>query len=86
MKTIHERAHDAVGHLIHKGGMQTPDKLLFKEQMFINGHIKGATEQKEIDIKKACKWLMNYFVIEHDGMSPSGCDVFLQKFRKAMEE
>lgn len=37
-------------------------------------------------VNKACEWLMKYFVFDHDGMSASGCDVFLRKFRKAMED
>lgn len=48
-------------------------------------YIQGAKEQHKIDIENACEWLLNYFVIEHEGMTASGCDVFLKKFRKAME-
>ena len=37
-------------------------------------------------IDKACQWLMKYFVLDHEGMSPSGYGVFEYMFRKAMEE
>lgn len=50
------------------------------------GYVIGAEEQKAIDIKRACDWLMNYFVFESGTMSGVGCDVFLSKLRKAMEE
>ena len=36
-------------------------------------------------IDKACEWLMKYFVLDHEGMSPSGFGVFEYMFRKAME-
>lgn len=100
MKTIHERAHDAVGHPIHKGGMQTPDKLSFEEQVFINGHIKGATDQKEIDIDKACDvyrkeleeiiGIFNRIGKDLYGIEELGELIHLEgsvkDFRKAMEE
>lgn len=60
MKTINERAYDAVGHPIHKGG-KTPGKLSFAEQVFINGYIKGATDQKEIDNEE---WQSLRFALE----------------------
>lgn len=41
-------------------------------------------QKKMID--KACQWLMKYFVLDHEGMSPSGYGVFEYMFRKAMEE
>ena len=43
-------------------------------------------EQKVIDLEKVCDWLSNYFVFEHEGMTAQGCDAFLRKLRKAMEE
>ena len=50
--------------------------------------IKGATEQKVIDIDKACEWLKNnwreYVVQDRDGMILFGHWEY--DFRKAMEE
>ena len=43
-------------------------------------------EQKAIDIDKVCDWLCNYFVFEHEAMSAAGCDAFLRKLRKDLEE
>lgn len=73
MKTINERAHDAVGHPIHKGGMQTPDKLSFEEQVFINGYIKGATDQKEIDNEEWQKD-MRYVNVRKQELIDKACD------------
>lgn len=73
MKTINERAHDAVGHPIHKGGMQTPDKLSFEEQVFINGYIKGATDQKEIDNEEWQKD-MRYVNIRKQELIEKACE------------
>ena len=48
--------------------------------------IEGAKWADETIIEKACEWLMKYFVLDHEGMSPSGYGVFEYMFRKAMEE
>ena len=97
MKTIHERAHDAVGHPIHKGGMQTPDKLSFEEQVFINGYIKGATDQKDIDHEE-WKKDMRYVNVRKQELIDKACGWlsthnvtrgridFIRDFRKAMKE
>ena len=54
----------------------------------LRDYIKGATEQKVIDIDKACEWLKNnwreYVVQERDGMILFGHWEY--DFRKAMEE
>lgn len=42
--------------------------------------------EKKLWLDKACEWLMKYFVFDNDGMSASGCDVFLRNFRKAMKK
>ena len=47
---------------------------------------KGAYWADKTIIDKACEWLMKYFVLDHEGMSPSGYGVFEYMFRKAMEE
>lgn len=56
-----------------------------------DGYIKGATEQRKIDIEKACEWLLlhsrdalahGYNLIE--GKFAIG-DKFIENFRKAME-
>lgn len=54
----------------------------------LRDYIKGATEQKVIDIDKACEWLKNnwreYVVQDRDGMILFGHWEY--DFRKAMEE
>ena len=37
-------------------------------------------------LDKVCDWLGNYFVFEHEAMSAVGCDAFLHKLRKDVEE
>ena len=79
MKTIEERADAYVGH---------PEEIdEFTSATIKRGaYIRGAKEQKAIDIDKVCDWLSNYFVFEHESMSAAGCDAFLRKLRKELEE
>ena len=58
-------------------------------------YIVGAKEQREIDIKKACKWLQDNLEIpkdgvisEEDGKKLLGDNplTFIEEFKKAMEE
>ena len=79
MKTIAERAREYAENEDLVQGTDGFDYCL-------RDYIKGATEQKAIDIEKVCDWLSNYFVFEHEAMSAQGCDAFLRTFRKAMEE
>lgn len=79
MKTIVERAREYAENEDLVQGTDGFDYCL-------RDYIKGATEQKAIDIEKVCDWLSNYFVFEHEAMSAQGCDAFLRAFRKAMEE
>lgn len=53
--------------------------------IYVDAYTEGATDQKQIDIDKACEWLQNYFTIEHQGMTASGYMIFEKMFRKAME-
>lgn len=79
MKTIRERAREYAEN----------EDLVYGTDGYeycLRDYIKGATEQKAIDIEKVCDWLSNYFVFEHEGMTAQGCDAFLRKLRKAMEE
>lgn len=52
-----------------------------------HGYIKGATEQKQIDIDKACEWFLSQIDYDNTGRE---CRVFFRdavdRFRKAMEE
>ena len=57
-----------------------------EQEAFKNGFVKGAEWADKTMIDKACQWLMKYFVLDHEGMSPSGYGVFEYMFRKAMEE
>ncbi len=79
MKTIVERAREYAENEDLVQGTDGFDYCL-------RDYIKGATEQKAIDIEKVCDWLSNYFVFEHEAMSAAGCDAFLRKLRKALEE
>lgn len=58
-------------------------------------YIVGAKEQREIDIKKACKWLQDNLEIpedgvisEEDGKKLLGDNplTFIEEFKRAMEE
>ena len=81
MKTIAERAREYAENedLVH--GTDGYEYCL-------RDYIKGATEQKVIDIDKACEWLKNnwreYVVQDRDGMILFGHWEY--DFRKAMEE
>lgn len=46
-------------------------------------YVDIVTEQKAIDIEKACEWLESYIAC---GVSPEGTYSFVARFRKAMEE
>lgn len=56
------------------------------EELVLLKGIENETEIINRTIEKACEWLMKYFVLENDGMSASECDIFLRKFRKAIEK
>ena len=59
-----------------------------REKAMEEGYIAGATEQKAIDIDKACEWLRNnwreYIYQDRDGMILFGH--WESDFRKSMEE
>ena len=80
MKTIAERAKQ-LGEISQYRADYPYDKTSVEF-----GYMRGATEQKAIDIEKVCDWLSNYFVFEHEAMSAAGCDAFLRKLRKDMGE
>ena len=81
MKTIAERAREYAG---NEDLVQGTDGY----EYCLRDYIKGATEQKVIDIDKACEWLKNnwreYVVQDRDGMILFGHWEY--DFRKAMEE
>ena len=56
-----------------------------REKAVEEGYIAGATEQKAIDIDKACEWLDRYLhlFIMKGHINHSALE---QEFRKAMEE
>lgn len=82
MKTIKKRAVDAFPFRIYApaGCME----LLEEKKKLRLGYVRGATEQKAIDIEKACEWLMNYFK-NGDFIQHYSVDNFIKNFRKAME-
>ena len=96
MKTIEERAKEFAP------DPRDPDYILYSEAGYVvnrfrDAYIAGATEQKAIDIDKACEWLeenaRDYACVTI--RCPYGeeeeiiCDVhreIVEDFRKAMEE
>ena len=81
MKTIAERARE---YAENEDLVQGTDGF----EYCLRDYIKGATEQKVIDIDKACEWLKNnwreYVVQDRDGMILFGHWEY--DFRKSMEE
>ena len=81
MKTIAERARE---YAKNEDLVQCTDGY----EYCLRDYIKGATEQKVIDIDKACEWLKNnwreYVNQDRDGMILFGHWEY--DFRKAMEE
>ena len=81
MKTIEERAKE------YAPDPRDPDYILYSEVGYVvnryrDAYIAGATEQKAIDIEKACEWLEN-------NLREYGIILFghwESDFRKAMEE
>lgn len=83
MKTIEERATEYS--LKDFDGYYTG-----REKAMEEGYIAGATEQKQIDIEKACEWLDNYLMeigYPDDWLRDSlNIKNGKERFRKAMEE
>lgn len=77
MKTIKERA---ILHLEYERDFLGND---LSENMVRRAYIRGATEQKVIDIDKACDWLKERVQC---GVHPLRAYGFAEEFRKAMEE
>ena len=81
MKTIAERARE---YAENEDLVQGTDGY----EYCLRDYIKGATEQKVIDIDNACEWLKNnwreYVVQDRDGMILFGHWEY--DFRKAMED
>lgn len=84
MATIEERANLSAIEDSEKGRHRDEyyiSALADHESGFREGYIKGATEQKAIDIDKACEWLKMHLA-EWSLID----DMDLENFRKAMEE
>ena len=83
MKTIEERADAYVGH---------PEEIdeFTSETIKREAYIRGAKEQKAIDIEKACEWLDNYLMeigYPDDWMRDSpNMKSGEERFRNAMEK
>ena len=89
MKSIEERAKESIPDAVN------PDEILPAREAFIVGqkriaYILGATEQKAIDIDKACDWLDTYLMeigYPDDWLRDSpNIEGGRKIFRKAMEE
>ena len=88
MKTIEERAKE------YAPDPRDPDYILYSEAGYVvnryrDAYIAGATEQKAIDIEKACEWLGPHLaeVADRYGFT-AGLSLRLlrENFRKVMEE
>ena len=81
MKTIEERAKEYAS---KKGDISlSPIYNEALASIYEETYIAGATEQKAIDIDKACKWLKENV---EGGVHPQSAYGFAYRFRKAMEE
>ena len=87
MKTIEERAKEYAPGISNSDSL-FPTRISTLAAIERGGYIAGATEQKAIDIEKACEWLKNnwreYVNQDRDGMILFGHWEY--DFRKAMEE
>ena len=87
MKTIEERAKEYAPGTSNSDSL-FPTRISTLAAIERGGYIAGATEQKAIDIDKACEWLKNnwreYVNQDRDGMILFGH--WESDFRKAMEE
>lgn len=81
MKTIRERARE---YAENEDLVQGTDSF----EYCLRDYIKGATEQKVIDIDKACKWMKEQVYQEYGGgpLERLIPDTSIEEFRKAMEE
>ena len=88
MRTIEERAKElAYRYPMTRDGYLTESDM---RAVAINSYIQGTTEQKAIDIDKACDWLDNYLMeigYPDDWLRDSpNMESGRKRFRKAMEE
>ena len=82
MKTIAERARE---YAKNEDLVQGTDGF----EYCLRDYIKGATEQKVIDIDKACEWIkenFEYYVDVEVSSYYTYDDKFVDDFRKAMED
>ena len=81
MKTIAERARE---YAKNEDLVQGTDGF----EYCLRDYIKGATEQKVIDIDKACEWLKEQVYQEYGGgpLERLIPDTMIEEFRKAMED
>ena len=97
MKTIEERAKEWGEHIVETTPYDVVDgkACVFVEDRNIadvaeESYIAGATEQKAIDIEKACEWFDNYLMeigYPDDWLRDSlNIKSGKERFRKAMEE
>ena len=77
MKTIEERA---ILHLEYERDFLGND---LSENMVRRAYIRGAYDQKEVDIDKACEWLKERVQC---GVHPQRAYGFAEEFRNAMEK
>ncbi len=77
MRTIEERAKE-VGILY-----QLRSDYPYDKRSIMVGYIRGATDQKDIDIEKAYEWIKENVEC---GVHPQSAYGFADRFRKAMEE
>ena len=81
MKTIEERAKDYASKKADISLSAIYNEAL--ASIYEEGYMAGASEQKAIDIEKACEWLKEN---TEGGVHPQSAYGFIEKFRKAMKE
>ena len=83
MKTIEERAWEKYPEVIKHHNLACIDINEEKRKMYI----EIATEQKVIDIKKACEWLYSQMkTLYGDEWYDPNIEYWVNEFKKAMEE
>ena len=83
MKTIEERAWEKYPEVIKHHNLAHIDINEEKRKMYI----EIATEQKSIDIKKACEWLYSQMkTLYDDEWYESNIKQWVNELKKAMEE
>lgn len=81
-KTIEEKANKKYNNPVEPYCFETDNEEQWYKCGLRNGYIEGATEQRKIDIEKACYFIMRNTTLDRW----VNVDVIAEQLRKAMEE